>query len=317
MKTEQVPFSYQEIKNPGVTGDYVKVQPGNYVLPSTIKDHVDDIYNMDLKPDDVVLLSWPKTGTHWTCELVWNICNDIDTAKAKKIPLMDRWRFIDVPSDSKQMVCAFELADKPMGRIERALDGSGPRYIVSHLPLSLFPPKILDTCKVVYVTRNPMDTCVSLFRFLESRPDEKQDFKTFFDNFIDGNVVFSPYWNHVGEAWSLRDHPNLCFLTFEDMKKDLRKTVDDVAKFFNKDLSEEQVEKLIDHLSFDSMQKNPSVNNEHLKKSGKVKGNAQFIRKGVVGDFKNHLTPAMEQKMKSWCEQERGSCDLRFEGVEM
>lgn len=32
---------------------------------------------------------------------------------------------------------------------------SSPRYIKSHLPFSCLPPPLLDTCRCVYVARNP------------------------------------------------------------------------------------------------------------------------------------------------------------------
>ena len=38
-----------------------------------------------------------------------------------------------------------------------------PRFVKCHLPMSLYQPKMLDVCKVVYVARNPKDLCVSLY----------------------------------------------------------------------------------------------------------------------------------------------------------
>ena len=38
-----------------------------------------------------------------------------------------------------------------------------PRFVKSHLPLSMNNPRLLDTCKVVYVARNPKDACVSYY----------------------------------------------------------------------------------------------------------------------------------------------------------
>lgn len=36
-----------------------------------------------------------------------------------------------------------------------------PRVFKTHLPLSMLPPKLLDTCRVVVVARNPNDSVVS------------------------------------------------------------------------------------------------------------------------------------------------------------
>ncbi len=38
-----------------------------------------------------------------------------------------------------------------------------PRILKSHTPISLLPPGLLDTCKVVFVARNVKDMAVSLF----------------------------------------------------------------------------------------------------------------------------------------------------------
>ena len=35
--------------------------------------------------------------------------------------------------------------------------------------------------------------------------------------------MFAPYFTHVLEAWSQRNHPNMLFLFYEDLKKVLKK----------------------------------------------------------------------------------------------
>ena len=45
-----------------------------------------------------------------------------------------------------------------------SLPTSKPRVIKSHLTFEMLPPNLLDTCKVVYVCRNPKDTIVSFYK---------------------------------------------------------------------------------------------------------------------------------------------------------
>lgn len=42
-------------------------------------------------------------------------------------------------------------------------DTKSPRFIKTHLPISLLPPTLLDTCKTVYVARDPRDVAVSCY----------------------------------------------------------------------------------------------------------------------------------------------------------
>ena len=32
-------------------------------------------------------------------------------------------------------------------------------------------------------------------------------------------VMWSPFWGHIAQAWHLRDHENLLFIRYSDMKK--------------------------------------------------------------------------------------------------
>lgn len=56
-----------------------------------------------------------------------------------------------------------------------------PRFFKSHLALSLLPPSLLDTCKVVFVARDPRDVSVSFYHHnrLFITPGYVGDFKTY------------------------------------------------------------------------------------------------------------------------------------------
>jgi hypothetical protein len=104
------------------------------------------------------------------------------------------------------------------------------------------------------------------------------------------------------------------YLPFQDHEGQIIKT----AAFLGKTLSETQVTELADHLSFSSMKKNPSVNLEPImaKKNGPdflQSTELRFIRKGEVGDWKNHMTPEMAAKFDAWTEENTEDTGLNFD----
>jgi len=108
--------------------------------------------------------------------------------------------------------------------------------------------------------------------------------------------MYSPMNDHILDFWKIRDEPNMLFLFFEDMKRNLDQEVKKVMKFLDKNYSQEKIDKLCKHLTFDSIKNNKSVNkSEDIKKfvtsvGGKYNPNEYtFIRKGQVGGYKEEL----------------------------
>ena len=190
-----------------------------------------------------------------------------------------------------------------------------PRMLKSHLRFCLLPDDLFDKSKVVICLRNPKDTVVSFYHHekLNKLHCYIGDFPTYFDLFMDNLVFFSPYFDYVKEAWAFRNHPNVCLLFFEDMKKDLAKNVRKVAKFLGKELTDENVEALVDHLSFKKMKNNPSVNKEEAKTANMFKEDGVFMRKGEVGDWKNYFTDEMNKRMNEAIEKHLKPIGLEFE----
>lgn len=57
---------------------------------------------------------------------------------------------------------------------------------------------------------------------------------------------------------------NVCFITYEEMKKDLAAVIGKVSLFLGCNISEKNIPSLVEHLSFDKMKDNKSVNKEEF-----------------------------------------------------
>ena len=135
----------------------------------------------------------------------------------------------------------------------------------------------------------------------------------FVQHFMDGNVKLNPCVEHMIEAWNQRHHPNMCYIFYEDMKRDLPAQIRKVAAFLGKSYSDQQIDTLAQHLHIDNFRKNPYVNMEHFKLQGVMhKDRGNFIRKGVTGDWKNHFAPEMSEKFDKWMAEKLKGTDLKF-----
>ncbi|KAI9564852.1 hypothetical protein GHT06_008593 [Daphnia sinensis] len=293
----------------------VRGDPGGFVLTPHYGEHAEELYNFHVRPDDIWVLSFPKSGTTWTQELVWLIANDCDFEGAKR-SLNDRSPFLEfpyllprkgtptyghLPSVEKQMQYREEL--------------ESPRLIKTHLPLDLLPPQLTETCKVVYVARNPKDVIVSYyyhhklikFHYFDG------DLESFARWFMNDQVWYAPFFGQVLAAWEkAKNDPNVLFLFYEDLKKDLEGQIRKVAQFLGKSLTDEQLGKLVHHLTFENLSKNSAVNKEDGKKHGVFNADGSFMRKGETGDWQRYFSPEMSRQIDEWTELNLRGSDITF-----
>ncbi|KAG6448316.1 hypothetical protein O3G_MSEX005437 [Manduca sexta] len=193
-----------------------------------------------------------------------------------------------------------------------------PRFIKTHLPLSFLPPSLLDTTKVVYVARDPRDVAVSSYHHskLFVQMGYNSDFKHFWSLFTGGLFTFTPYFEHVKEAWEKRHHPNLLFLFYEDLRKDLPANIRRIAKFLGKEPSEEQILGLCDHMKIDNFKNNKAVNLEDMRVLGLLSEGEQFIRRGKSGGWRDYFDEEMTKQAESWIIENLRNTDLRFPSMQ-
>ncbi|KAK8743675.1 hypothetical protein OTU49_001203 [Cherax quadricarinatus] len=195
---------------------------------------------------------------------------------------------------------------------------SDPRIIKTHLPLSLLSPSLLDTAKVVYVARNPKDVLVSYChhsRILKMH-GYMGSFEDFVQYFVDDDLLYSPYWLHVKEAWEKRHHPNMHFIFYEDLKTDVLGELNKLNTFLDTKLTEDQLNNIVKHTSYSEMKVRnvlgADINDSSIFYPDITSTDGGFFRKGETGDWKSKLTPELEAKVDSWISKNAEDIDISF-----
>ncbi|XP_056638501.1 luciferin sulfotransferase-like isoform X2 [Diorhabda sublineata] len=168
---------------------------------------------------------------------------------------------------------------------------------------------------IIYCLRDPKDTCVSFYYHVKLLHNFNVDFETFCELFTNGAVIYGDQIEHSLEFWNKKNEDNIFIVHYEDMKLDTKKFIRNLADFLGKKVSDAEIEALNDFLQFSKMRKNRSCNCEVLvnKKGGKDyfdKLGYHFIRKGEVGDWKNHMSNEIVKKFDDWIKQKTVGTDF-------
>uniref|UniRef100_A0A1B6DDS5 Sulfotransferase domain-containing protein n=1 Tax=Clastoptera arizonana TaxID=38151 RepID=A0A1B6DDS5_9HEMI len=311
---------------------FLQVGPEGYFLPSKYAKEAHNFYNFEARPDDTWVVTFPRSGTTWTQELVWLVANQFDFQSAAEVPQTERFPFLEFSlffhdetkqeflnenSDDPKKIELVELMSTPGYKILE--DTPSPRFIKTHLPFSLLPKNLLEVgCKIIYVARNPKDVAVSFYHLnrLIRTQGYQGDFPKYWDYFERNLNAWAPYWSHVNEGWNLREHKNVLFLFYEEMSKDIKETIKRVAEFLQCAADDEQINKLSNYLDIKNFRNNPAVNYQPLKEAGiLIPGEEAFIRRGKAGGWVDEFTPELNKRADKWINENLSRTDLRFPGM--
>ncbi|KAK9503872.1 hypothetical protein O3M35_010338 [Rhynocoris fuscipes] len=305
---------------------FVEVGPKKWMLPFEYSNHAENYYNFEIRNDDIWIMTFPRSGTTWMQELLWLVNNNLDYETAAKIPLNDRFPFyeynmlfceeflnhvVKINNENPTIVQALTRHKTPGYVLGHNM--KSPRHFKTHLPPSLLSPKLIDTCRVVYVARNPFDVAVSLYHHnqLRSAIDFQGDFEKYWHLFEENLVPYTPYWEHIKEGWAKRNHPNFLFLFYEDLLMDLPSNIKKISNFLNKPINDDQINRLANHLHIDNFRKNVNISSEP-KINGLVNPNAQnFIRRGKIGG-NEEFTEELKLKAMKWYQENLAKTDIKF-----
>ncbi|XP_076136867.1 sulfotransferase 2B1-like isoform X2 [Alosa pseudoharengus] len=231
-------------------------------------------------------------------EILPLILNGGDLTPVHTIPNWDRVPWLE------ETRAALVLDNKP-----------SPRAMVSHMPYHLMPPTFFSSkAKVIYVARNPKDVLVSSFYFHQMARflDDPGTFQEFLDKFLAGQVLFGKWTDHV-KSWRKNDlGDRILYVTYEEMVKDLRGALTRFSKFLGRELTEQSLEQIVSHCTFNTMKTNDMSNFSLIPQDIMDNKKSAFLRKGIVGDWKNHLSPEQEVKFNTVIKQEMADSNIKF-----
>jgi hypothetical protein len=289
-----------------------------WCVPSQIQSIISFQNNFQAKHSDVVIASIPKSGTTWLKALTFAIVNRhrfsslemdhplLTSNPHELVPFFETNVYVD-------SFCQFPKFD--------LLKMSEPRIFGTHIPFPSLAKSINESnCRIIYICRNPFDTYVSYWNFMNKIASSLSlpplTIEDDFEMYCKGICDVGPFWDHMLSYWkeSIARPDKILFLKYEDLKEDADFYVKKIAEFLGCPFTREEeidgvIKNIINLCSFKKM-KELEVN-----KSGvwgwKIE-KKYFFRKAEIGDWVNYLSPSMVEKLSKIIEDKLSGSGLSF-----
>ncbi|CAN7945685.1 unnamed protein product [Ixodes hexagonus] len=205
-----------------------------------------------------------------------------------------------------------------------------PRFFKTHFSYERQPmnPK----AKYVYLTRNPLDVCVSFYHFTRSIPVfrfQNGPFDDFFELFVTGKNDRGDFFDHFMSWYAHKDDANVFFVTYEELKRKFRDTVLRLARFLGEEYAkpletdEKLFQNIVEKSSISFMSQLLVISEDELKRlketgdtgmyyaskvfvskeTGELTPKSTHIRRGIVGDWKTLFKKEHLDRIRSRIEE--------------
>ncbi|KAF5902974.1 sulfotransferase family cytosolic 2B member 1-like, partial [Clarias magur] len=218
------------------------------------------------REDDVLIVTYPKSGTTWMQEIVPLIISEGDLTPVHTIPNWDR-----VPWLEEHRAKILTLEQRPSPRIFAT---HFHHYMMNDSYFKIKP-------KVIYVMRNPKDVFTSSFHYygMASYLVNPGTTDEFLEKFLNGKIMFGSWFDHVKSWLKAKDQENIFYISYEEMIQDLKDCVTKISQFLEKPLSPEVIETIAENCLFKNMKQNKMSNYSLVPEEFMDQKKSEFLRK--------------------------------------
>ena len=261
----------------------------------------------DYLPDqhDVLACSYFKSGTNWLLQMTTQIAG---RGRADFEHIHDVAPWPEGPNAS--MSFSVPLEDETAWRTS----STGLRVIKTHAAASDVP--YTDAARYIVVVRDPKSVCVSSYYFIKALVlgplmPSIEHWAAFF---MRPGFPLGDWGAHVAGFWAMRERPNVLFLTYEEMVKDLKSTVGRLGKFMGVDLTPDELDAVVKVSSVAHM-KTISSKFDFVKMTPWAKPEGAMVRRGQRGASGELLSPATQARLDDHfrAELKRLGCDFPYD----
>ncbi|VVA93689.1 unnamed protein product [Arabis nemorensis] len=288
---------------------------GCWYYPNTLQGVINFQRGFQPQDTDIILASFPKSGTTWLKALtvaLFERSNNHSSSDDQHHPLLSDNPHGIVPFLETDM---FHESSSP----DLAKFSSFPRLFSTHMPFHTLHETLKGSpCKIVYMCRDVKDTLISWWFFrsaIQKIEPDRSMLESLFKSFCNGTMYYGPFWEHVLSYWrgSLEDPKHVLFMRYEKMKAKPYDQIKRLADFLGCPFTKEEEENgSVDGiLEFCSLRNLSSLEVNQTRKK-KTMDHKNYFRKGEVGDWKNYLTPEMENKIDMIIQERLQGSGLKF-----
>jgi hypothetical protein len=233
--------------------------------------------NLDVFPDDVFIVSYPKSGNTWTRFLIANLAYPEQPATFGNINQL-------TPDPEA-------LSKRQLSRMRR------PRLIKSH---QYFDPRYP---KVIYIVRDPRDVAVSQYYFHLKRRLLPDDFpiERFVTNFVAGSTSVYGSWGENVASWLATRFglPNFLLLRYEEMIPRAQEELARVASFLGIDADRQRIERAVELSSAERMREMEAAEATSWSSTKATRQDVPFVRSAKAGGWKTALPESAIAELES------------------